>query len=558
MKINRTLLPLALLALSPCALAQQIPGAGIQLQQVTPPIAPPSSEPQIHIKESAAPAAPGAESLSTVRVNQLQFSGAPAGSDAELLKITGFQPNSDLTLAQLEAMAARITQHYRAQGYFVARAYIPAQDISSHIVTIAVSIGHYGQIKLQNTSRLHNDVANSQLNGLNSGDAITLEPLENHLLLLSDIPGVAVSSSLVPGTAPGTSDLIVDVAPGHTVTGEVDADNAGNPYTGEYRLGATVNFNNLAGRGDVASLRALSSGSGLNYGRAAYQMPFGRVTVGAAYSYLHYRLGRQFEALDAHGTAKVASVFAFMPLIRSRQSNLYVGLAYDDKTLDDRIGLVPLADRHAHVRAATASLYGNHRDDFGGGGLSTFYVALSGGNLDIQTPSARLADAATARANGSFSKLWFNVTRLQQVAGPFSLYGSFTGQWASKNLDNSEKFVLGGMDGIRAYPQGEAYGDQGYLANLEGRLRLTSLSSRVAGDVTLLAFVDHGSIKVNKDPWFAGNNRRNLGSYGVGATWIDPGNFAIRTYYARKLGSGDAMSAPDRSGRFWVQVIKYF
>ena len=557
MQINRTLLSLALLALGPCALAQQVPGAGIQLQQLTPPVAPISNEPRIVIKQVAAPVTSGAESAQ-VRVDRLQFSGAPVGSDAELLAITEFKPGSDLTLAQLQAMAQRITQHYRAQGFFVANAYIPAQDISSHVVTIAVSVGQYGEIKLHNTSRLHDSVANRQLSGLHSGDPIKLEPLEDHLLLLSDVPGVVTTSSLVPGTTPGTSDLLVDVAPGRAVTGEVDADNDGNPYTGEYRLGATVNFNNPLGLGDVASVRGVTSGSGLNYGRAAYQIPFGRVTAGVAYSHLDYELGRQFKALDAHGTANVASVFAFMPLIRSRRSNLYVGLAYDDKNLDDRIDLTPFADRRAHVGVITASLYGNHQDNIGGGGLNTFYVALSTGKLDIQTPSARLADAATAKANGSYSKVWFNVTRLQQIAGPFSLYGSLTGQWASKNLDPSEKFVLGGMDGIRAYRQGEAYGDQGYLADLEARLDLVSLSSRVPGDVQLIGFVDRGSIDINKDPWFSGRNTRSIGSYGIGATWVDPGNFALRMYYAFRMGSDKDLSTPDESGRFSIQAIKYF
>jgi hypothetical protein len=32
----------------------------------------------------------------------------------------------------------------------------------------------------------------------------------------------------------------------------------------------------------------------------------------------------------------------------------------------------------------------------------------------------------------------------------------------------------------------------------------------------------------------------------------------VKTYYAQKLGGEKATSAPDSSGRFWVQVVKYF
>ena len=557
MQIKTKLLPLALLALSQNLFAQSVPGAGAQLNQVSPPANPQKAEPQIRIEKSAAPASTGSTSIH-VTVNDLQFTGAHVYSAAELLAITHFSPGADLSLADLQAMAARITESYRGRGYFVARAYLPTQDISNHVVTIAVSEGNYGQVNVHNSSHLSDGLVNDQLAGLNSGDVITIKPLEHRLLLLSDIPGVKVTSTLVPGTAPGTSDLIVDVVPGRRITGLIFADNAGNPYTGEIRVGAQINLNNPLGRGDVASARFMTSGSGLKYGRLSYQMQFGRATAGVAYSKLEYELGKQFRVLGAHGTAEVASVYGSIPLIRSRDSNLYLGLGYDDKRFDDRMDLIPSANREAHARVANVSLYGNHRDNIGRGGYSTFYAALSSGTFDIQTPAARAADAASAGTEGAYSKLWLNATHLQPLSDSWSVYGSVTAQLASGNLDSSEKFLLGGMDGIRAYPQGEAFGDEGVMLTLEARYLLAGLSEHVPGQVHLLGFIDDGMVIVNKDPWFAGDNDRRLSSYGVGVTWDDPGNFAVRAYYARKLGSELAQSAPDKSGRFWIQAIKYF
>lgn len=556
LKTSIQLLPLVLLTLSQGLLAQQVPGAGSQLRQLPPSPVPQKTSPEIRIEEATAPADPGSDSVK-VLVTELQVSGARAYPATELVAIAGFVPGSELTLSQLQAMASRITEYYRSNGYFVARAYLPAQDVTDNVVVIAVSEGTYGQVNLRNQSNLDDGVAQRLLRGIDSGDAITIDPLESRLLLLSDLPGVNVTSTLVPGAAPGSSDLIVDVAPGRRVTGSIDADNAGNPYTGEYRVGATVHLNNPLGRGDVASLRALTSGSGLQYGRASYQMPFGRASAGVAYSRLNYELGEQFESLGANGSADVASVFGTYTLVRSRDSNLYFGLGYDDKTFQDRIDLVgSVIDRKARV--ATANLYGDHQDSIGGGGLSTFFLSLSSGSIDIQTPAALAVDAATARTDGSYSKLWLNATRAQRVTDAVSLSASVTGQLASGNLDPSEKMVLGGMDGIRAYPQGEAFGDEGYLVNLEARLLLAGLSAQVPGQVHLLGFVDAGHITVDKEPWYAGPNSRSLSGTGVGATWGDPGNFLVRTYYARKLGSEDAISAPDKSGRFWIQAIKYF
>lgn len=553
--LQNKIFPIALLTLSQSVLAQQLPGAGSQIQQLPPVPAPQKAAPAVRIQQGGAPAK-SAPSTAKILVKSLQVTGSSVFSEAELLALTGFVPSTELTLGELQAMADRITDHYRKNGYFVARAFLPAQDAKDNALIIAVSEGRYGKIVLNNQTNLSDALALNILSGINNGDAITNDPLESRLLLLSDLPGVNIKSTLVPGATPGSSDLVVDITPGKRVSGSVDFDNNGNYYTGEYRLGGTVNLNNLLGQGDVFSLRAITSGSGLNYGRASYQMQFGKATAGVAYSRLGYKLGKEFAPLKANGTAEVASVYGSYPLIRSRNTNLNAGLNFDHRTFQDRIDVIPsVTDRKANV--LTGSLYGNHRDNLGGGGISAFSLGLSAGNLDIETPVARALDAVTARTNGSYGKLAFNASRLQRVTDTLSLFAGVNGQLASKNLDSSEKMSLGGMDGVRAYPQGEAPGDQGYLVNLEARLLLPK-PEKLPGQLHLIGFVDGGSVTINKNPWVAGNNHRNLGAFGIGLTWVETDNFAIRTYYGRKIGDSAATAAPDKSGRFWIQAVKYF
>jgi len=551
------LVPLTLLVLSQTSFAQQAPTAGSQMQQIPPSPVPQKEAPVMRIEQQrAVPSVPGADQTKII-VNSLQVTGAQVYTQAELVALTGFTPGRELSLSELNAMALKITERYRRDGYFVAQAYLPAQDIKDNTVTIAVLEGHYGKVTLNNQTNLSEAQANRLLSGLNSGDIIATEPLENRLLLLSDLPGVKVSSTLVPGASLGTSDLIVDVVPGQRVTGSIDADNAGNRYTGEYRVGATVNLNNPLGLGDVASLRVLSSGSGLNYARGSYQLQFGKARAGVAYSKLSYKLGEEFKPLQAHGTAEVASIFGSYPLLRSRNSNLNVGLAYDAKKFHDLVDLTSsVTDKKARV--LTASLYGDQRDMLGGGGVTVYSLTGSTGTIDIQTPAALAADAVTARSNGHFNKLGFNASRLQALGGPFSLYAGINGQVASKNLDISEKMELGGMNAVRAYPEGEAYADQGYVLNLEARMQLPKFSEQMPGEMQLIGFIDTGSVTINKNPWFAGPNTRTLNGAGVGLTWAENNNFFVRAFYARKLGSERAISAPDKSGRFWVQAVKYF
>ena len=550
------LLPFALLTLSQSIFAQQLPSAGSQIQQIPPVPTSQKVAPAIRIESGTAPATPASDAVK-ITVNSLQVTGARVYPEAELLALTGFKPGSELSLGDLRGMALKITERYRNAGYFVAQAYLPAQEIKDGAVTIAVIEGQYGQVAVRNQSNLADDLIHSQLDGINTGDTVAIAPLESRLLLLSDIPGVNVTSTLAPGASAGASDLIVDVTPGRRVTGSIDADNAGNRYTGEYRVGATVNLNNAAGRGDVASLRVLTSGSGLNYARASYQMQFGKATAGVAYSWLGYELGREFSYTGATGTARIASIYGSYPLIRSRNTNLYAGLAFDHKTFQDKNPIdlgMPVADKKSQV--LTASLRGDHRDSLGGGGVSGYSLAWSAGNIKLQTPE--LQDRyALAQTSGHFNKLGFSAMRLQSVTDSVSLYAGINGQVASKNLDVSEKMELGGMYGVRAYPAGEAYADQGYVLTLEARLRLPT-PIQFPGQMQLIGFIDTGSVTTHKNPWDAGDNRRTLSGAGVGLNWSDTNNFLVRAFYAHKLGNEVAQSAPDKSGRFWIQAVKYF
>jgi hemolysin activation/secretion protein len=555
--LRSTLIAMALVSTSQFAFAQQPPPvAGNQLQQIPPPPMPERAAPDLAIE----PPAPSAEPIpagQSIQVRVVRVTGNTIFTEAELVAVANVTPGSSLTLAELQAAAARISGFYNKRGYFLAQAYLPAQDIQGGAVTIAVVEGRYGKVEIRNQSRLSSERAERVLDGLETDGLVTSQPLERRLLLLSDIPGVRVKSTLAPGGAVGTSDLIVDIAPGPAVSGSVEADNAGNRYTGTYRLGGTLYVNNPSGAGDQLSLRLLGSDGGLAYGRAAYQLPIGNATVGVAYTHLRYELGREFKALDGEGTADIASIFASYPLVRSRDANLYALVGFDAKWLKDRINLVS-SESDRRVRVGSLGLSGDSRDHFGGGGSNLYAVSVSTGTLDIRNPIERAADALTARSDGHFSKLQLSMARIQSLSGPLSLYAAMRGQIAFDNLDSSEKMELGGAYGVRAYPEGEAYGDTGYIATLEARLMLDQWLGTFPGRIQLIGFVDAGEVKYAQDPWFVGSNRAHRSGIGGGLTWFAPGNLILKGSYAAKLGSAAATSAPDKGGRAWFQIVKLF
>jgi hemolysin activation/secretion protein len=555
--LNHGLFIVSLLSVSHSVFAQQVVGAGGQIQQI--PSAPvfQKSLPELPFEQSK-PAVHSVGPGQRILVNSLHVMGATRFSEAELIAATDFNPGAQLSLDDLRAMASKITALYNANGYFVAQAYLPPQNIKDGVVTIAVIEGHYANINLVNQTNVRDGAFQDVLDGLNTGDPVIIDPLERRLLIMSDIPGVEVASTLAPGTTVGTSDLTVDITPGPRVTGSLEADNWGNPYTGAYRLGGTVNLNEPLNIGDVLSARFLASTSGgMDYGRVSYQAQVEDATVGVAYTVFYYHLGEEFSTLDANGSEQVASLYGSYPLIRSYNNNLYLLLDFDLRTFQDKIGITSSTiDKQAYVMIA--GLSGDSHDDFGGGGWNTYSLFGAFGDLDIQTPSARLADALTARTDGAYAKFSYSVSRLQHVVGPLSLYGEVRGQFAAQNLDISEKMELGGAEGVRAYPEGEAYGDQGYIATLEARLLLPKWVDKMPGETQLVGFVDTGSVTFNKSPWVPGQNDTTRSGVGAELIWAAPNDFSATVAYAHELGDQRATSAPDRFGRFWVQLVKYF
>ncbi|MDP1737735.1 MAG: ShlB/FhaC/HecB family hemolysin secretion/activation protein [Caulobacter sp.] len=555
--LKSSLLAVTFLAAGQAASAQTPPpGAGEQLQQIPPAEVPRTPAPDLRIERPGTDAQE-VPSGARVRVEALHVTGNTLFPEAELIAATGVSPGAELTLPELRNAAAAIAAFYNRQGYILAQAYLAPQEIRDGAVTITVIEGRYGAVGLRNQTTLSDGVARRRMRGLHPGDPVAIAPLERSLLLLSDLPGVAVRSTLAPGSTPGASDLTVELTPGRRVTGSVEADNAGNRYTGAYRLGGTINLNNPTGHGDRLSLRLLASTEDLAFGRLAYEAPFGDGMLGLAYTHMRYQLGQEFDVLDAGGTADIVSLYGAYPLIRSRRSNLDIFASVDDKRLKDDIGLASLDSRRSS-RALSVGLRGDSRDGFGGGGWSAFSVTGTTGSLDIENPAERLADSLAGQTNGNFGKAQFSVMRLQTVSGPLSLFGAVRGQVAFNNLDSSEKMELGGAYGVRAYPEGEAYGDEGYIATLEARLALDRWTSTWPGHFQLIGFVDAGRVNFAHDAWSPGSNSARRSGAGVGLAWMGPGNLTARVTYAARLGDQPATSAPDRSGRVWFQITKQF
>lgn len=535
--------------------ATTAPNAGSILRQVQPTTSTSVSAPKakLAIKRDAVDTLP---SSAPFPVKSIRIAGNTLFDTETLHELVAEAEGKSLTLEQLGERVARITDYYRAHGYPLAQAMILEQVIEDGALVIDVIEARYGEITLNNLSRVNGGLLRKTLSSLKRGQPIAETELNDALSSLSDIPGIAMNATLNPGDAVGTSDLSVNATRGKTVSGSAVLDTYGSRSTGKVRLSATLNVLNPLQHGDILSVSGLSSGRGTNHGRLAYEslVAGGGTRVGGSYSTLHYILGGPFTSLNAHGTAQLKNVWAKVPLKRSGKLNLSGQLQYDALRLRDRIdaGAVRI-DRH--VGNATVSFTGDVRDTFLSGGITTASLGWKSGSVGFDDASAEAIDAATARSSGGFAKWNLNLARWQRLTAKSGLYLALAGQWANGNLDSSEKLSAGGPATVRAYDVGAVSGDRGSIATVELR---RELGSALHAHWQAVAFVDRAQLTINHAPWVSGTNRVALKGAGMGVNVSASRNWAGRISVAARLGSAPELVASGASGRAWFEVRRSF
>lgn len=535
------------------AQTQAAPNIGDVLRSVEPSIAPVPRATDPDAVTVTKPQATISTSSVPIRVRGIKITGATVMKEEALTALVGDLMGKTVTLAELQAAAQRITNLYEDAGYPVARAVLPAQDIVDGVVEFMVLEGRVGRVSIDNRSLIKDASAQRLLGAIPVGSAVHEPTLERQLLLLGETPGASRATvTLQPGLATGETDLRVQVEPGPRVAGQIDADNHGNRYTGYRRVASLINVNSPLGLGDRFQVRSLLTDENLGSIRFEYRVPVSStgLAVGAAWSDVHYDLGREFAFLRANGRARISTLFASYPLLRSVDANVQATISFDDKSFRDRIGAVADSDtrKGSSITSVTFNAYGNVDPV-----IYALAAVISHGRLHLDTASARAADASNARTHGPFSKVVATGNVLWPFKPNWALYGSLYGQFSSKNLDSSEEITLGGPAGVRAYPQGESSGDEGYIVS--GELRYT-IPLR---PVQLAAFVDYGGLRVNRKVLQFGRNNRYLQGAGASVTWAPRPDVGLKFMVATRLGDGQVVSEPkDAHTQFWLQALWRF
>lgn len=537
------------------------------------------------LQPQATPAPPDVEPKPgelSFELKSIQLEGNTLISSARIQVLLAPWQGKTLTLAQLEQAVAQISALYRQQGW-LAQALLPDQDVSEGHVRIAIIEGQLGRVivNMQADQRQLGEVVRRRIEGLvkhrmQLGQPIAFDNMDWALLVAGDLPGVSVAGSLQAGQLPGTSDLLIRVESRNLLLGSVSTDNQGSRSTGIVRVNGQLQINSPFGLGEQFSF-AGSKNKGSTYVRAAFSTPIGieewrGLTFNAEVSRMDYRTLEKY--LDAsqqanqqssvpEGFSKTYAMHVVAPLVRSANTNINLDLGLDYRSSEDYLkdsgannSQVLSLSRKTLVRSQVVGLNLSHLDGAWGGGNNVVSLVHTRGSLGLGGPDAVLEkDSETAQTQGVFGKQKLTISRLQFMDGKHSLFMSASRQWASKNLDASEKLYLGGSSGVRAFPGSEAGGDTGVTATVELR-RDWNAQWQTA------LFYDYGRVSQFKVPFDAAeSNELMLHGRGFSVTYRHASGAELKTTVSRRLSPNPSPTSAgtDKDGtlrlnRVWFSV----
>lgn len=479
------------------------------LRKSRPEFQPPPEEmvPDIEIQDSRELVDAGAGP--TFFVREIKVTGNTLIPSEDLAPLLDVGEGDDMTLGILTLHANEVTAAYAAQGYFLARAFIPAQEIKNGVVTLQIVEGKLGGIEVNGNKKIASEQIIGRTISLRDEKILNESALESVLLELNNLMGIQVKSILRPGELPGTTDMVLQITETRPYTASVDVDNFGSRFTGKVRMGASASIANLFKLGDQFSFRVVQSETGQDFFNPSFLFPITNrgTTLKLSFTHSEHDLGQNLAANRAGGSSQIFALEALHPLHRSRTAHLFVkgGMEARNYT-NESLGQNTSDDRLFDIYLGAG---GNLSDRYQG---RTFFDAKA----QFGFAESNNEEGLNSRTNGQGNVTVFSssLTRYQnasilnnkipnfinKIPGFFILKAS--GQFATARVLSPDQTSVGGSGSVRGFPLSEFSGDHGYTFSMEYNMPWPWKFSIGPGwptmdkAVTLVGFIDHGKVFV--------------------------------------------------------------
>lgn len=412
-----------------------------------------------------------------VAVKEVRFTPSEILSAEALEAVAADYRGKQVSLTELQQLAARINALYKAKGVVTALATIPQQDVTAGIIEVRLVEGRVGAVRVEGNASTETDFITNRL-GLQAGQLVDLDKLEQGLVWFNRTNDVRLQAELKPGTVFSTTDIQVGVTepPRHEML--LTLDKMGSKLTGAWRAGVSYRNRSLLGLRDDLSL-SYTRARGQDSRAASYSVAAnrygGRLSLGLYEDRTSIEYG-PLSSLNITGESRARVLSFRQPVWIDARSQWDIVAGTKRRVSSNEIDDVFLQRTDSKDRSLGAEWQWNNDAS----AVTASYIKYWTDATVLSREKYQI-DRASLRYN-------------QLLTESISLRGSLGGQWArDKNLPSGEQFFLGGEGSVRGYPVGTYSGDQGYTVNLE--LHHPLLNTTV-GSQTLAStgffFVDHG------------------------------------------------------------------
>ncbi|MEP7295966.1 MAG: ShlB/FhaC/HecB family hemolysin secretion/activation protein [Burkholderiales bacterium] len=449
--------------------------------QVTPRelrMAPPSNtEPVIVPGGAPSRAPPGSENLS-VRIDTIVVQGGDEALSEAARAWVLPRAGTRITVAEIFALAASLERLYADAGYFLARVVVPPQSlVDGAQLRLRVVDGFIEAVDLSQVPAAVRGIVAARTAALVGQRHLPMASVERQLLLAGDVPGLSLSSTLLPGQEEGGSRLVL-AGGWRPATGFIGLDNRLDRSLGTWQLKGQWALHSALGVGEqiyaVASFadpgRAVSGTAPLQVFGAGAFVPLGN--DGASLNPEFTRSVTRTPATDgapaSRGEFQRLALRASVAAQRSRRENLNASLVFEQVTQrlaapdfgvdlsHDRYGVVRAGLDYGAASASGQALLAGAALSHGTGGRSQAEASASGVALSRQG------------AGPNFNKLAASMHLGQPLPGALHLGLIALGQSSlGQPLLRSEQFSLDGEEALSTVPAGSFSVDGGATLRAE-------------------------------------------------------------------------------------------
>lgn len=382
-----------------------------------------------------------------------------------------------LSIFELEEVAAAVQAHFRATGYFLAVAFVPAQSVADGVVALAVLPGVLGEVIVHGgresiVARRFADLI---------GKPLTQRVISTRLYALNQASGVSAQASFEPGTRVGETRLNIELNEQRSWAGRLGLDNYGDAHTGQQRLFLAASWLNPTGRGDSVDLAILASvdPADQTYGYAEYRTP-----LSGQYRFRGRISNNDFSAAEAitiDGQAQLLDLAVERSLHRDRKSSLAFELGVSQHSLDWEADLSGFADVNQRAAFLTGSLTA-HRVWDRSHIATQAELFVAGGQISGDTFVGQ-DDQFWSAGVDLFAWRPMDVALLP---GTQKLSVRLLGQFSDSQLPSTLRMGFGGVQRARGFERSIYLADEGALLSIDLRTPF------VFGELALFADTAYG------------------------------------------------------------------